>query len=305
MNVKSQGTSTTCRVCGSDDVAFLCQSHNEHSKTQSLDNYRCRSCGSVFIGNPITTEELAEAYSTLDERTYYEETAIASLEKFNNAAQDIASLVPRDAEILDIGGGDGTFARALARNGFRNISLHEIPGSKIANIGDIIRKTYRDFDYSTLPATAFDVVCLMDVLEHVSNPSRTVAAVNRILRPGGFIYLHSPVVTVLNRLMHFIQRLPAVGGIGRSWQRARTSIFHLQNYTPRSLSLLMRKHGFMIKRLVCINELSWPLERYARVYFVEKAGMPKALLPAIVMLASPILRSAANRNKGVLVALKT
>lgn len=303
MNAKAPITDTACRVCGARDARLLCQTYNEHSEARYLDHYRCGSCGSVFVGNRISPEELAAAYATLDERTYYEQTAASSAEKFNNAAQDLAALVPLDAEILDIGGGNGAFAKALARKGFGHISLHEIPGDELAGLTGIVAKIYRDADYSTLPAAAFDVVSLMDVLEHVPDPSKTIAAAKRVLRPGGFIYLHTPVVTLLDRLMHLVQRTPMVGKVGRSWQRARTSIFHLQNYTPRSLSLLMGRNGFAVERLSCINELSWPLRRYVRVYIVDKGELPKFLVP-IAMLASPLLRSAANKNKGVVVARK-
>jgi SAM-dependent methyltransferase len=303
VNIQPPVPEIVCRVCGAGDVRLLCQTANEHSRTHILDNYRCVRCGSVFIGNRIGPQELTAAYSTLDEQAYYERTAAASAQKFDRAAEDLAKLVPLDAEVLDIGGGNGAFARALARKGFRNISLHEIPGDEIAGLSGVVRKIYRDADYTTLPASGFDAVTLMDVMEHVPDPATTVAAVKRVLRPGGVVYLHTPVVTVLDRLMHLIQRLPVLGKVGRSWQRARTSIFHLQNYTPHSLSLLMQRGDLAIERLTCITELSWPLALYVRVYFVEKAGLPKFLLP-VAMLAAPVLRSPLNRNKGVVVARK-
>jgi hypothetical protein len=62
-----------CRVCGSHHVAYLCHTHNEHSQTTIIHNFRCKACGSVYVGNEIDGSELAVAYSTLNATKYYEE----------------------------------------------------------------------------------------------------------------------------------------------------------------------------------------------------------------------------------------
>jgi SAM-dependent methyltransferase len=295
-------TDVVCRVCGSRNNAYLCRTFNEHSRTKWLDNFRCLDCGSVFIGNVISDEELAGAYSTVDEAAYYRETADASAPKFNKAAQDLSRVVSHSAEILDIGGGNGAFVRALRAQGFTNLSIHEIPGADLPELASLTRHVYRDTDYATVPSASFDAITMMDVMEHVPSPDWTIAAAKRMLRPGGVLYLHTPVVTPLDRAMHAIQKLPLVGSIGRAWQRARTSIFHLQNYTARSLSLLMAKNGFEIVALRQTNELSWPVARYVRIYLIEKRGLPKALAPLLVLLLTPFIRSRLNANKGVLTA---
>lgn len=292
----------SCRICGSDRTRFVGRNRNEHSRAAWLDSFRCAVCGGVFIGNAIADAELAEAYASIDVAAYYQETAAASAPKFAKAAREIAALVPVSAAILDIGGGDGAFLRALKAQGFDRLSIHEIPGGEMAPLPDMACAIYRDDDYASLPVAAFDVVTLMDVLEHVAEPAATFAAARRALRPGGFLYLHTPVVTALDRVMHVARRTPLIGNVGRAWQRARTSIFHLQIFTPRALRLLAQRHGFVVTRLERVNELSWPIERYVRVYLVEKAGLPAALTATAAWLLAPLLRSRLNANKAVLVA---
>ncbi|MDO9411037.1 MAG: class I SAM-dependent methyltransferase [Pseudolabrys sp.] len=291
-----------CRVCGSHRHVHLCRTANEHSATRWLDNYRCLACGSVFIGNALAPAELSEAYAALDEAAYYDETAQASAPKFAAAADDIAALVPRDAALLDVGGGNGAFARALHGSGFSNLSIHEIPGGELSNLPPSVRNIYRDDDYASLPGGAFDIVSMMDVLEHVPDLAATLSGVQRVLRPGGTLYVHTPVVTVLDRLMHAVQKFPLIGGVGRAWQRTRTSIYHLQNFTPRALRLLMARYGFNVVRLARINELSWPIDYYVRVYLVQLRGMPSFLVRPVTLLLTPLLRSRLNANKAVLVA---
>ena len=80
-----------------------------------------------------------------------------------------------------------------------------------------------------------------------------------------------------------------IGFIGQGWIG--------QNYADD-----FERRGFEVVRLDCINELSWPLARYVRVYLIEKRGLPKAFGPVIVLLLKPFVRSRLNANKGVLVA---
>ena len=271
---------------------------NEHSSTRWLDNYRCGDCGSVFIGNALTAAELREAYADLDEAAYYRETATASAPKFAAAAADLAALVGKDAAVLDLGGGNGAFARALDARGFTDLPIQEIPGGALPDLPASVRAVYRDEDYATLPPAAFAVVTMMDVLEHVSNIDTTLSAVRRVLRPGGILYVHTPAVTALDRAMHAVQRLPVLGRVGRAWQRARTSIYHLQNFTPRALRLLMARHDFDVVRLERINELSWPIDYYVRVYLVGKAGLPRALCAPMAWLLDAAAAVAAQRQQG-------
>jgi hypothetical protein len=77
----------------------------------------------------------------------------------------------------------------------------------------------------------------------------------RILKNDGVIYFHTPVVTRTDRLMHFLQRMPILKKAGTIWQRGRTSIFHLENYTPRSLELLLTEAGFRDIKIEIANEL--------------------------------------------------
>jgi 2-polyprenyl-3-methyl-5-hydroxy-6-metoxy-1,4-benzoquinol methylase len=292
----------SCRVCASRDVVWLCRTYNEHSQTHWLDHFRCRFCGSVFVGNDVGANELAAAYASLDEKSYYAETGAASQAKVRAAAGEVATLAAHDARMIDLGGGNGAFVRALWAERFTDVSIHEIPGAGLADLSGVVRQIYRDTDYATIPPESFDVVTMMDVLEHVPHPPQTFAAAKRMLRSGGILYLHTPVVTVLDRIMHLFLKFPLLDRLARLWQRARTSIFHLQNYTPRALTLLAEREGFQVLRVEAINELSWPLDLYVRVYLVEKARMPRVLVPLVTGLAAVVVRSRLHANKGVLAA---
>lgn len=235
---KKERSNPNCRVCGSTNTIYLCKTYNEHSMTTTLEHYRCGKCGSVFVGNDIDSEELGVAYSTLDSKKYYEEIESQNKRKMTTAISHLKALIPQSSHIIDIGTGNGLFVELLQKAGFTNVSAHEIPGSDLSRIQDIAC-IYQDFDYSSIPASSFEAVTLLDVAEHVIDPKYLINMCSRILKPNGIIYFHTPVVTKTDRMMHFVQKLPVLKKIGSIWQRARTSIFHLENYTPNSLACLL------------------------------------------------------------------
>lgn len=286
-----------CRVCASSRTRFLCTTPNEHSATSILSHYRCRDCGSVFVGNPVTTDELATAYATLDSGPYYAEIEREECRKMASAIVDLAHLA-KHAAIIDIGTGNALFLRQLKAEGFSNLSGHDMQEVK----ADC--PIYCDHDYHTVPSASFDCATLLDVVEHVPDPTYLFNACNRILKADGVIYFHTPVVTRIDRLMHLCMRVPVLGKIARMWQRGRTSIFHLENYTPKALTMLLRNAGFSDITVTVRNELSWPVSKYVRAFLIEKYRLPRWLTPALTPFVYPLLATRLNANKAIVMARK-
>ena len=302
-DVRAAEVRVRCRVCSADDVSWLCDTPNTHSATTPLNHYRCAACGSVFVGNQVDHAELGVAYGTLDSDTYYREIADETRRKMCSAIADLRALRRQSGALIDIGTGNGMFVPLLREAGFDDVSVHEIQGTDLSAIAPLVRHVYQDHDYSTVPDASFDTVTLLDVAEHVIDPHYLMKTAYRLLRPGGVLYVHTPVVTRLDRLMHALQRLPVLGRIGRVWQAGRTSIFHLQNYTAPSLEQLLRRAGFTAVEVRLENELSWPLSRYVHVFLLKRLHLPAALAPVLAPLFYPVFATrACNSNKGIAVA---
>lgn len=263
----------TCRICNSPNIVYLCDTYNERSKTKILNHYKCIECGSVFVGNNVDSEELNIAYSTLDSKGL-EEIEVTNRKKMNTAINHLKVIIRKSNSIIDIGTGDGLLVKLLHKAGFNNVFAHEIQNVDLSKINSIVRQIYQDFDYSTIPSNTFEAVTLLDVIEHVINPGYLIKSCARILKTNGIIYFHTPVVTKIDRIMHFLQKFPILKKIGTTWQRGRTSIFHLQNYTPKSLIFLLKEAGFCDIKIEVKNELSWPIIRYIRIYLLEKQRLP-------------------------------
>ncbi len=304
MNKKDR-TVGSCRVCRSHNIVYLCDTDNEHSKTTIISHYRCVECGSVFVGNNIDSEELGVAYSTLDSKKYYEEIESENRKKMATAIEYLKKIVSKKGRIIDIGTGNGLFVEMQNNAGFEDVSAHEVKGSDLSKIEKIASCIYQDFDYSSIPSNEFHIVTLLDVVEHVIDPKYLINMCARILKKDGVIYLHTPVVTRTDRLMHVLQNVPALRKAGTIWQRGRTSIFHLENYTPKSLAILLKNEGFSDIKIEVKNELSWPVSRYVKIYMLEKQGLPSYIAPIFtpffyLLLATDLF----NANKAIVSARK-
>src|SRR6185437_8733363 len=165
---------------------------------------------------------------------------------------------------------------------------------------------YQDFDYRSIPDDSFDFVALLDVAEHALYPLTLFRACYRILRHGGVLYVHTPMVTRVDAMMHLLRGIPLMSQVGRRWQEGRTSIFHLQIFTPEAIEIALRKSGFSEFAINQRNLLVHSAERYVRLYICEKQGLPTSLARVITPLVRPLLATDYfNANRGFVSAKKS
>lgn len=97
--------------------------------------------------------------------------------------------------LLDLGSGEGHFARRAADLGWAVLALDYIPAgatrSKAAlrGVGHVVRASGSQLP---LRAETVEVVTAWDVLEHLPEPEATLKEVGRVLHPGGLLAVSTP-----------------------------------------------------------------------------------------------------------------
>jgi 2-polyprenyl-3-methyl-5-hydroxy-6-metoxy-1,4-benzoquinol methylase len=85
---------------------------------------------------------------------------------------------------------------------------------------------------AAFPSGSFDVVTLMDVIEHVPEPLALMHEIYRVLRPGGVIFVVTP------NFASFFVRLYGLQAYG-VWPDQ-----HVVYFTPSTITKLLKKTGF-------------------------------------------------------------
>jgi 2-polyprenyl-3-methyl-5-hydroxy-6-metoxy-1,4-benzoquinol methylase len=216
---------------------------------------RCPRCGVIYMSRlnppPIEYGEayFFKQYKKQYGRTYLEdfpslkETArrrISVIKKFIPAAGTSGTEKP---SLLDIGCAYGPFLAAAAEEGFSPLGIDPAPEA-VAWIGRElgIPATQgffpKDFPPDILRDNSFDVVSLMYVIEHFTDPRQVLQEIYRILKPGGVLAFSTPSysgVSGRKSLRTFLEKSPAD---------------HWTVWSPGLCKKTLAQFGFSVKKLV-------------------------------------------------------
>jgi len=102
----------------------------------------------------------------------------------------------REARVADVGCGGGLLSEALARAGAKVTGIDL--GEKVIRIAKLhLHESNLEVDYRVQSSTelaaaepeGFDVVCCMELIEHVPDPEALVSDLAAMLKPGGRLFM--------------------------------------------------------------------------------------------------------------------
>jgi SAM-dependent methyltransferase len=156
---------------------------------------------------------------------------LAYLDRYVGAGQDL--------EVLDVGCGAGNMAHHLAHYGHVvGVDMNPKPLQVATERGLDVREGSADdlpFDDQQ-----FDLVALLDTVEHVPNEHGVFAECHRVLKPGGKLIVTVPALMWL-------------------WSHNDVINAHQRRYTRSELDQKLRHHGFHVLRSSYNNFLVFPL----------------------------------------------
>lgn len=101
----------------------------------------------------------------------------------------------RPVSVLDVGCGGGFLSNYLAQEKHHvtgiDLSLSSLEIARKHDLGSKVNYLYADAYQLPFNDASFDVVCAMDILEHVERPACLIHEAARVLKTGGLFFFHT------------------------------------------------------------------------------------------------------------------
>lgn len=98
------------------------------------------------------------------------------------------SKIPK-GKLLDVGCSHGLVVEEALKKGFAAEGLEPSQGAVQFCRQKGLKVTQNYFTEGVFPCASFDIVIMSHVLEHISNPDKTIQTLKEIIKPGGYFLL--------------------------------------------------------------------------------------------------------------------
>jgi SAM-dependent methyltransferase len=177
-------------------------------------------------------------------------------EHFNRRVRRAILRMKRAGAALDIGCGSGDFLRCMKEAGFSVFGIE--PSESGAEFGRAVHgiEIYHGMIEDYLAAHAarqFDVITLLNVLEHLTHPAQTLLQLRQVMAPDGVLAIVVPDARFHDLLGRVRRRMGFPDPYWLEQPKSFLSGFklpdHLCSFQPYTISLLLQRCGFAVKRL--------------------------------------------------------
>jgi len=237
MKRKLQTESINCPLCQKNDCKkFLTKFE--------MNLVRCRKCGLIYANPRIHESELSRRYASsffFDEylpafeatSKRYDLTIIRS--HFFLFLQLITKYYTPGKRFLDVGCGAGFFLKAAEEIGWEaeGVEISPVASDYAQNIVKV-KVLEGKLEDLRLPAEKYDLVVLIETLEHLMNPLETLNEINRLLKKQGILIICTPDYKSLSRLF-----------LGNNWA-VLSPEEHFSVFTQKNLFRILQEAKFCV-----------------------------------------------------------
>jgi len=199
---------------------------------------RCRHCGLVYVNPRVILSPAMTTYTREQENAYFAATKADRTASNAVLLSHLAHLVEDPTRLLDIGFGDGLLLQQAQQRGWSLWGV-EVSANLVNRLAPHLNEAqlyHGTLTKAGYPTGHFDIVTMINVLEHLRHPNRVLAEIARITRPENVVAVHVPNVHSLAARLK-----------GATWHHYEP-LEHFTYFNARTLRLFLAKHNFTVIR---------------------------------------------------------
>lgn len=247
----------TCEVCSSKESSEYMKipeynQYNNISDGMLFTLMNCTACDHYWIADRLSREELNDIYNAGMYRAFNSYFSAEKEVRWRASAcafvDSIVDGIQPNGKLLEIGSSFGYLIDEARRRGFDVRGIE--PSAKASiyarqQLGlDVTNTTFETFKISE--TDRFDVIVLISVLEHVYDLWDTLIGINKLLKPGGMLYIEVPTINSISFRLKGKRHIETL-------INKKTGIFHpvehVRYFTQRSLLALLSKHFCRVEQI--------------------------------------------------------
>ena len=227
-----------CNLCGATDASRRC-------RVGEFQIVRCKSCGLIYTNPRRPADAIPDIYSeeyffsrNPAELGYddYSKHAKGLKQVFSDHLTAIEKFVRPPASIIDVGCAFGYFLQVAKSRGWTAEGVEVSPfASRIAREDAGVPVHVGTLSGLSLMASSYDAATMWDMLEHSFDPAGELIEANRILKPGGYLFMTVPNAgSLLARMM------------GSHWYGFKKAAEHNYFFSADTLGRMLSRAGFAL-----------------------------------------------------------
>jgi SAM-dependent methyltransferase len=190
---------------------------------------QCRGCGLLYTSPRMNAAAIAREYELTEDEDYFSEGESRSMNAYIGLR--VLRRHVRGGRLLDVGCSVGYFLHA-ARLSYEVAGVEPSRWARrYAREKLDLTEVYPTLEEAAFPAGSFDVVTLIDVIEHHPNPAGLIRELSRVTKPGGILYVVTPDIGSLSARL-----------LGRRWWGLRPA--HIYYFSRNTLDRILSENGF-------------------------------------------------------------
>ena len=253
-----------CIICGKRDFRLI-------KSIGAYKIYECKTCELAYTDvSKVPMKERREQTIIQYSLPEYKKELKKHTKKFIKILKIIKKF-KKTGKLLDVGGGFGLFSKLARENSKFHVEIIE-PYLETYYVNNKNIKSHRlkleNFIKNT--ERRYDVIVLLDVLEHFENPDEVIENVKKILKDKGLIVISLPNY---KSIMAYLSK-------GWAWWMVEDHKYH---FSPNSITQLMKKNKLKKKYLTTYNSII-DLKKNLDGNFIDFPFPIKLLLKLLILV---------------------